>query len=228
LIDNPSDAGNGGAGEFSRVYLKNSTVSGNQAPATAAFFANEAIIDSSTIYENSATFDTGGVFLLELSVLRNSIIANNLAGGVLQNCSINPNAITSFGYNLTDGNGTDCLLDDVTDQINTDPSLAALANNGGPTRTHLPMVGSPAVDRGEPVACPVRDQRGVPRPLDGDQNGSFLCDVGSVEVPEASFLPGILAGAGLLSELTGRTRRRSVTRALESNESVASGRISRF
>jgi hypothetical protein len=33
-------------------------------------------------------------------------------------------------------------------------------------------------------AGPTVDQRGVQRPQDGDSNGSTICDVGAVEVPE--------------------------------------------
>ena len=201
LIENVANSGSGGAGEFSRVHLLNSTVSGNEAAAQGAFFANAAVIDNSTIYDNTAGSDPGGVFLLELSVFRNSIIAENRAGGVLHNCSINAGAITSLGYNLTDGNGLDCLLDDATDQANVNPLLVALANNGGPTRTHLPMTGSPAIDRGDPTACPPTDQRGIPRPLDGDMNGSFICDVGSVELPEPRMPAQLMAGGLALAAL---------------------------
>ncbi len=196
LVDNLADDGHGGAGEFLRVQLLNSTVSGNFSPATGALFANSAVIDGSTIVDNetSAQFDTGGVFLLELSVLRNSILADNFAAGLLRNCSANPDGITSLGHNLSDGNGTDCLLEHASDQLLTDPLLGLLASNGGPTRTHLPLAGSPAIDAGDAAGCFFSDQRGHPRPLDGDENGSAVCDVGAVEVPEPDALVQLVAG----------------------------------
>ena len=40
---------------------------------------------------------------------------------------------------------------------------------------------SPAIDAGDPAACPVRDIRGVPRPIDGDGDGSAICDMGAYE-----------------------------------------------
>jgi hypothetical protein len=52
--------------------------------------------------------------------------------------------------------------------------LAPLKTNGGPTRTMLPMMGSPAIGAGK--SCPMTDQRGVTRKADG-------CTVGAVEVP---------------------------------------------
>jgi predicted outer membrane repeat protein len=55
-----------------------------------------------------------------------------------------------------------------------DAMLAPLKTNGGPTRTMLPMMGSPAIGAGK--SCPMTDQRGVARKSDG-------CTVGAVEVP---------------------------------------------
>jgi hypothetical protein len=58
---------------------------------------------------------------------------------------------------------------------NVDPLLGPLADNGGPTRTHLPGPGSPAIDGGTTSGCPATDQRGAARP------GGVSCDVGAVE-----------------------------------------------
>ena len=52
----------------------------------------------------------------------------------------------------------------------------------------------PAIDRGDPVVCPHKDQRGTPRPRDGDTNGSAVCDVGAVEVPEPGLEAMLVAG----------------------------------
>jgi hypothetical protein len=67
--------------------------------------------------------------------------------------------------------------------MNVAAGLGALANNGGPTDTHLPDPGSPLVDAGDPAGCTdekggplLADQRGVTRP-----QGS-RCDIGAVEV----------------------------------------------
>lgn len=62
-------------------------------------------------------------------------------------------------------------------EIDANPLLGPLADNGGWTRTMLPGTGSPALDAAiETNLCPMTDQRGVPR-LQG--NG---CDLGAVEV----------------------------------------------
>ncbi|HKH21737.1 MAG TPA: Arm DNA-binding domain-containing protein [Gammaproteobacteria bacterium] len=58
-----------------------------------------------------------------------------------------------------------------------------LANNGGPARTHALVGGSPAIDTVTDGTCPPprRDQRGVRRPQDGDNDGAAICDTGSFE-----------------------------------------------
>ncbi len=58
-----------------------------------------------------------------------------------------------------------------------------LANNGGPTRTHALVGGSPAIDIVTDGTCPppFRDQRGAERPLDGNGGGGVACDIGSYE-----------------------------------------------
>ena len=58
-----------------------------------------------------------------------------------------------------------------------------LANNGGPTRTHALVVGSPAVDAINDgiYPPPYQDQRSVRRPQDGDHDGAAICDTGSFE-----------------------------------------------
>jgi predicted outer membrane repeat protein len=61
----------------------------------------------------------------------------------------------------------------------TDAQLGALANNGGPTKTRLPLAGSPAIDTGDPTfTIPLTDQRGTgfTRIVNG------RVDIGAVEV----------------------------------------------
>jgi hypothetical protein len=54
-------------------------------------------------------------------------------------------------------------------------------DNGGPTETHALLPGSPAVDAGDDTACPAADQRGVTRPVDGNGDGTAVCDIGAYE-----------------------------------------------
>jgi CSLREA domain-containing protein len=208
LLDNINMVGsNGGAGEVLRVELVDSTVSGNDASATGAFFAQRAAVDSSTITNNTADSAPGGVFVLDRTGFRNSIITANLVSGTPNNCSSNPLAIGSGGHNISDTAVTDCELDDASDRNSIAAGLGPLTANGGLVRSHLPLAGSAAIDTGDPLSCPGIDQRGFTRPLDGDGNASVICDVGAVEVPEPGFVAGLFAGCALLAGLSRRCRR---------------------
>jgi CSLREA domain-containing protein len=81
--------------------------------------------------------------------------------------------------------------------------LGALADNGGPTPTLLPITGSPLVDAADDARCAATDQRGVARPQDGGSGGG--CDVGAVEgVPEAGGVAPALAVCAVLCHLRRR------------------------
>ena len=71
--------------------------------------------------------------------------------------------MTSLRYNLSsdDGGGN---LTGPGDQINTDPMIGPLQNNGGPTLTHALLPGSLAINAGDPnfTPPPFYDQRGSP------------------------------------------------------------------
>ncbi len=73
-------------------------------------------------------------------------------------------------------------------QLETEPQLDALADNGGPTLTRLPAEASPAVNTGDPAVtgAPAVDQRGSARIVE-------TIDVGAVELPAP---PPSLAATG--------------------------------
>lgn len=69
-----------------------------------------------------------------------------------------------------------------------DPQLGPLADNGGPTQTHALPAGSPAIDAGNAGGCRdslgallTADQRGFARTVDGDADGTAICDIGAYE-----------------------------------------------
>ncbi len=76
------------------------------------------------------------------------------------------------------------------EDLSADPLLGLLADNGGPTLTHLPMAGSPpAIDAGSNAAVPMyitRDQRGPLYP----RIAGVAVELGAVEITIA--LPQVI------------------------------------
>jgi hypothetical protein len=72
-----------------------------------------------------------------------------------------------------------------------------LANNGGPIRTHALVTGSPAIDAINDGTCPppAKDQRGLTRPRDGNDNGGPACDSGAYEFVFTGTAPAQLQPA---------------------------------
>lgn len=71
------------------------------------------------------------------------------------------------------GTGPGGLLNAAGDVRNTDPRIAALAYNGGPTQTHALLPDSPAINAGNDSFAPLLDQRGFGR--------SGVSDIGAFE-----------------------------------------------
>jgi len=172
---NTAGAGAGISSRYSSANVINSTVSGNTlGGAFSNFFAD------TFIYNSTVTGNTGGGLTLDVGyTLRNSILDSNTGG----NCPVAP---TSEGHNIS-SDGT-CGLAGTGDMNMANPMLGALGANGGPTLSHAPAPGSPAIDAGDPAypgsggtSCESHDQRGVHRPVEGDGLGSPRCDIGAVE-----------------------------------------------
>jgi len=140
-------------------------------------------VTNSTISANSAP--TGGDIMIDVQGAANieDTILNAGASGVTIFTS-NASTVTSLGYNLASDNGGGYLTGP-GDQINTDPMLGPLQDNGGPTFTHALLPGSPAINAGDPnfTPPPVNDQRGFPRVANG------RIDKGSFEVQRPASTP---------------------------------------
>src|SRR5690606_36453 len=104
-------------------------------------------------------------------------------------------ASTTGSYNIY--TSTTCILSpDDTDILVDDPLLLDLADNGGPTWTHLPSELSLAINAIDDCSIlPATDQRGVARPQ--PENG--LCDIGATEVR----MPTLSVPENIIEEATG-------------------------
>ncbi len=197
---NNNTAANRGGGIFSTVddnfgrlsgtvTLTNSTVSRNSADQGGGIENSDRLggasvfVVSSTIALNSAVDAGGGVHNGEDGFensngvsLVNTLVARNSA-------PVGPDAVRAFARFSLIGDGTGSGITNTNgNQVgrvapNTgviDPRIGALADNGGPTRTHALLAGSPAIDAASATDSPATDQRGVARPQGaGDDVGSY-------------------------------------------------------
>ena len=205
ISDNSATANDGGGilngatgsvASIASVIVSNSTLSGNSATGNGGAVANAAdvpnlarlTITNSTISDNSATANGGGIYNQGNAQFQiGSTVLN--AGSSGENI-FNGGQATSLGYNLSSDDGAG-ILTGTGDQINTDPMLGPLQDNGGSTFTHELLPGSPAIDAGDPSFAPPPsfDQRGPGFPRvsgSGIDIGSFEVQAGGTPTPTAT------------------------------------------
>jgi hypothetical protein len=179
---------NDGLSGSAMLTVTNSTISGNSVGTFGGGIYNYGasgsatlMVSNSTISGNSAGFGGGGIHnygpegsaMLEIG---DTILNMGSSGASIENYL---GTVTSHGYNLSSDNGGG-FLTAAGDQINTNPLLGPLQDNGGPTFTHALSQGSPAVDAGDPnfTPPPDYDQRGPGY----DRVAHGRIDIGAFEV----------------------------------------------
>jgi hypothetical protein len=175
------------------LTITNSTFSGNAASLTGGGVYNSGTLQlaNSTFSDNSAAFLAGGILNFANFEIGSTILKRGDSGENIYSNS--QGIVTSLGYNLSSDDGGK-ILTGPGDQIDTDPLLGPLQDNGGPTFTHALLFGSPAINAGDPgfTPPPFFDQRGpgfnrvVNSRID---TGSFEMQTGGTPTPTATTTP---------------------------------------
>jgi parallel beta-helix repeat protein len=179
-------ATNGGGGGIvlydQTLTINNSTLSGNQAPngfgggVYVSDSSNNVLTLNSTIVANST--DTSGT--TDISVVVGTVNATNSLVENATGVTFTVNTANIFGQ---------------------DPLLGGLGNNGGLTRTHALLNGSPAINTGSNPTALAFDQRG----LGFVRTSGGATDIGAFEVqgggpPPPPPPPGGVVGIPTLSQ----------------------------
>lgn len=178
----------------SDVIIRNSTFSGNTAKAAGAIglaTTNKSVlVQNCTITKNTATSSEGGGGILARATGSITLQSNIIAG----NTSTNGPDLKGFdtvkiGNNLIgvlDGIFVD-LGNNLTGTISQplDPLLGPLSDNGGPTYTHAPLIGSPVFNKGSNPGLLTTDQRGYSRSI------GTAVDIGAIEINFPTMLASI-------------------------------------
>ena len=169
------DAIGGSVGNVNALTIITCTLSGGAGfGGTNGLAGNGKFIESPGnpgIAKGGNIANSGG----ELSVL-GTIVAASISG---QNAF---GQLTDLGYNLSSDSTSSFVNASLQ---NTDPKLAPLAFNGGPTPTMALLSGSPAINRIPANLIPPTDQRGFARPF-----GEFG-DIGAFEFGAAVIAPKV-------------------------------------
>lgn len=216
-------SGGGGIVEGGGLYIEldeqtavfsNMTVASNSARAPGGAAENGGIVEgggiildlsessltllSATVVGNSVNApggiaEAGNIDRDPGGKIANSIVAGGQGPPGEENCD---DPLESQGFNLESSD--QCGFHAAGDQINKDPLLGPLQDNGGGIATMLPAANSPAVDQGAASGLG-SDERGVVRPIDfptipnSVAPGADGSDIGAAELqPSNAFALGKL------------------------------------
>jgi len=184
------------------ISVFNSTVSGNTATNADGGGINintvdSAIFNNSTISGNTAGDDGGGIFGsgIGLFTVRNSTVAFNTAADVGGGIYVAGDTLDLVSSIVAKNNSAPLAARDISGSVNStfsfigstygatvngtpltgDPLLGSLDFNGGLTKTHALLAGSPCLNKGLDNPAPF-DQRGY-----GFVRAYILADIGAYE-----------------------------------------------
>ncbi len=213
ITNNVANFGNGGGLYLvGNVTLISNTITGNRAPGIEAVDAFG-----------------GGIYNLNSNTqIRGTILWGNedKNGGIDASAQLhNQSATPKISYSIVQGSGGSgagwdaSLGEDQGNNLDADPMLGPLQDNGGPTLTQLPTspfsptvdaIPVDAADKTSALGCgtdSITDQRGLPRPADGNGDGIAACDIGATEGQSPDLLPvELVAFTATLDGTTGHLR----------------------
>ena len=182
---NSAFSGGGMYNYQSSPSLTNMTFSGNSASLGGGMYNYQSSpsLMNVTFSVNSATSGAG----MYNDTSSSPIIGNSILYGDTGPEISNNSSTATISFSIVQGGYPG------TGNLDANPLLGPLGNNGGFTKTRVLGFGSPAIDAGTNTGCPAKDQRGRARPQDGDGNGIATCDMGATE---ASLLTKSFRSAG--------------------------------
>lgn len=169
----------------SHITLRNVTVSGQLAGTTIRNRSTNGEAATLSIENTTIANNTGSTALRTTSGAVTRISNSIFAGNSSDNFTTD-GTLTSMGHNISDDASGNLAA--TGDQINTDPLLAALADNGGSTQTIALLPGSPAIDAGSDLQLPLAVYR-----FEETINGTIASDL-SGNALAATYVNG--AGGG--------------------------------
>lgn len=177
-----------GPGKGGQLYVTTDIGSDPSARTTLEILGSTIVTDQSASAGASLYADQSTTLRYARSILAHPETMTGV-------CESGPaSSVTSDGNNLQVGFICDGGMEgDNTVSTRAALLLGELADNGGAMPTHLPRPGSPAVDH---HPCPtwgpttsMNDQRGLPRGIDGTNDGLPWCDAGAIERQEDETAP---------------------------------------
>jgi CSLREA domain-containing protein len=150
--------------------IENSTISGNSAKLGGGVSVSQGatVVRNSTVAFNTADSDNvnqafgGGIFIFDSATavtLLSTIVADNAVGATGADPDISGLLTAAFSL-VEDTIGTVFAAGSANNLTGLDPLLGPLQFNGGPTKTHALLAGSPAINHGANPLSLSTDQRG--------------------------------------------------------------------
>jgi hypothetical protein len=192
-IDNNESGIGGGVVTLGPTAILNSTISRNSAQLVGGIYAWQSstlLVANSTIafnHQSAAGNTSAGIYFFGAQsngtlTLQSSIIARNTAGAADAPADV----YLRPGSGMLGGTDNLVLASNVLDPavitVTTDPKLGELQFNGGPTKTHRLLPGSPALGKGNTdgmFPTITNDQRGPGYPRTSGASASV--DMGAVQ-----------------------------------------------